>query len=76
MVVRGGGGGGGQVIRLRDDSLGLCINSNRRWGWGGWEGSRTASLHHRQGVSKGASAEMKQSWKSRKQWRKGGGGHE
>lgn len=59
IEVSGGGWRrkGGQPIHLGDESPGLCINSNRVGGE--WEGSRTAALHRHQGVSNGASAEMK-----------------
>lgn len=52
-----------EPIRLVDDSPGLSIYSNRREGEGVWEGSRrTASLHRRQGVSKGGER-RDESWK-------------
>lgn len=69
MVVRGGRGGNRYVSGMTHQA---CVLIATKGGEGGREGSSTASLHRRRrGVSKEASAEMKQSWKSRKQWRKG-----
>lgn len=73
--ARGWGWGWRQPIRLGDDSPGLSIYSSRweggREGVSGWDGRGPGGQHHcaaDRECRREASAEMKESWKSRWGW--------